>query len=111
MSPSEVVKQPSSWVNAADPAICFFGLIAEFGPEGAVGTALWATERTGARNPSMQSMRPQTDLTLDLPWHVNLVMFLFAALLLSSLEPVSRGAALYFSSSACCAGVMSHSMK
>ena len=82
MSPSEVVKQPSSCVSAADPAICFFGLVTEFGSEAAVGTALWATERTGASNPSMHSMRPQTDLTLDLPWNVNVVMFLFAALLL-----------------------------
>ena len=81
MSPSEVVKQPSSCVSAADPAICFLGLTTDFGSEATVGTALWPTERTGASNPSMHSMRPQTDLTLDLPWNVNVVMFLFAALL------------------------------
>ena len=81
MSPSEVVKQPSSCVSAADPAFCAFGPIAEFGSERTVGAALWATIRTGASNPNMHSMRPQTDLTLDLPWNVNVVMFLFAALL------------------------------
>ena len=94
MSPSEVVRQPSSCVSVADPASCFFGPVAEFGSEAAVGIALWAAALTGASNPSMHSIRPQTDLTLDLPWNVNIVMFLFAALLLCVYGARSRGSCL-----------------
>ena len=92
MSPSEVVRQPSSCVSVADPASCFFGPVAEFGTEAPVGIAPWAAALTGANNPSMHSIRPQTDLTLDLPWNVNIVTVLFAALLLCVYGTRSRGA-------------------
>ena len=55
MSPSEVVRQPSSCVSVADPASCFFGPVAEFGSEAAVGIALWAA----ALNWSQQSKHAQ----------------------------------------------------
>jgi len=66
MSPSEVVRQPSSCVRAADPAVSFFGLVAERDSEAVGELVLWATMRLGANKPSMHSRKPQTALPADL---------------------------------------------
>jgi len=58
--------QPSSCVRAADPAVSFFGLVAELGPEAVGELVPWGTMRLGANKPITHSRKPQTALPADL---------------------------------------------
>ena len=66
MSPSEVVRQPSSCVGAADPAVSFLGLAAELGFEAADESVFWAMALPDVNSPVMHSRKPQAALRVSL---------------------------------------------
>jgi hypothetical protein len=79
ISPSEVVRQPSSCVRAADRPVFFFGFVSESASEAVGEFAVWATMGREANKASIQTRKVQTTLSVALLWEATIVIMFSCA--------------------------------